>query len=56
MLFVIKRFDEQYGHSGDDGSKYEEIVRDGSLCYAARIESQSGISVEEIKENIILPE
>ncbi len=56
LLFVIKRFDEQYGHSGDDGSKYEEIVRDGSLCYAARIESQSGISVEEIKENIILPE
>ncbi len=56
LLFVIKCFDELHEQNNDDGTEYEEIQSDGNLSYAVRIEGQSGISIEEIKKNFILPE
>ncbi len=55
LLFEIRCFDETKPQDNSAGGEYEEIIRDGNIVYAVKIESQSGIGIELIKENFIFP-
>ncbi len=55
LLFTIRCFDETKEQSDPDSGVYKEILRSGNLVYAAKTESRSGIDIEQIKTNFILP-
>ena len=52
LLFTIKVFNEQQWSLDSEG--YSQLISENGMCYAYKIENDSGITADEIKEHFIL--